>query len=78
MHSFQIFLTGIQDQNLVTRQDTIRLHVHNLMEEMYKEELVLKEKLIDSVAQCTQKLAELCTQLSLPFNGVSVGRGRGG
>lgn len=63
-------ISGVEDQNLVTRRDTIRLHIHNLMEEMYQEEEVLKAKLIESVAHCTKELAELCTQLSVPFDGV--------
>ena len=54
----------------MTRRDTIRLHMHNLMEDMYREEVSLKDKLIESVTHCTQELAELCTQLSVPFNGV--------
>ena len=61
---------GVEDENLATRRDTIRLHIHNLMEDMYREEEVLKAKLIDSVAHCTKELAELCNQLSLPFEGV--------
>lgn len=61
---------GVENQNLTTRRDTIRLHIHNLMEDMYREEEVLKAKLIESVAHCTKELAELCTQLSLPFDGV--------
>ena len=63
-------ISGVEDQNLVTRRDTIRLHIHNLMEEMYQEEEVLKAKLIESVAHCMKELAELCTQLSVPFDGV--------
>ena len=62
--------SGVEDENLVTRRDTIRLHIHNLMEDMYREEEALKAKLIESVAHCTQELAELCTQLSVPFDGV--------
>ncbi|CAI8041453.1 Protein regulator of cytokinesis 1 [Geodia barretti] len=62
---------GVEDENLATRRDTIRLHIHNLMEDMYREEEVLKAKLIDSVAHCTKELAELCNQLSLPFEGPS-------
>jgi protein regulator of cytokinesis 1 len=60
---------GVEDENLATRRDTIRLHIHNLMEDMYREEEVLKAKLIESVAHCTKELAELCNQLSLPFEG---------
>lgn len=55
----------------MTRRDTIRMHIHSLMEDMYREEEVLKAKLLESVAHCTKELAELCTQLSVPFDGVS-------
>ena len=63
---------GVEDENLATRRDTIRLHIQNLMEDMYREEEVLKAKLIESVAHCTKELAELCNQLSLPFDGVRL------
>lgn len=67
-----MYIAGVEDDNLATRRDTIRLHIHNLMEDMYREEEVLKAKLIESVAHCTKELAELCTQLSVPFDAVST------
>lgn len=65
-------ILGLEDEILATRRDTIRLHIYNLMQDMYSEEECLKAKLIESVAHCTKELAELCTQLSLPFDGVST------
>ena len=44
------------------------------MEDMYNEEVALKDKLIESVAQSTQELVDLCSQLSVPFHGVSTER----
>ena len=67
-----LVFVGVEDENLVTRRDTIRLHIQNLMEDMYREEEVLKAKMIESVAHSTKELAELCTQLSVPFDAVSV------
>ena len=48
------------------RRETMKLHLQGLLEEMVQEEVVLKNKLVESVNSCSQELAQLCEQLSLP------------
>ena len=44
----------------------MKLHLQSLLEEMVQEEVVLKDKLVESVNSCSAELAQLCEQLSLP------------
>ncbi|KAH9513253.1 carboxypeptidase C prc1 [Bulinus truncatus] len=58
---------GIDDNQKITRGDIAVTHVKNLMQDMVKEEELLRNKLERAIEDCTQKLSVLCEELSLPF-----------
>ena len=63
---------GLEESHRQDRRETIRLHLHNLLEEMVQEEGALRNKLMDSISSCSAELLELCEQLSIPSEMVSV------
>ena len=63
---------GLEESHRQDRRETIRQHLHNLLEEMVQEEEALRTKLMDSISSCSAELLELCEQLSVPKELVSV------
>ena len=57
---------GLEDAHRQDRRETMKLHLHNLLEEMLQEEVALKNKLTESISSCSAELLQLCEELSLP------------
>ena len=63
---------GLESAHRQDRRETMKLHLHNLLEEMLQEEVGLKNKLTESISSCSAELLQLCEQLSLPKELVCV------
>ena len=63
---------GLEGAHRQDRRETMKLHLHNLLEEMLQEEVGLKNKLTESISSCSAELLQLCEQLSLPKELVCV------
>ncbi|CAL1540533.1 unnamed protein product [Lymnaea stagnalis] len=57
---------GIDESQKKARGDTAVIHVRNLMQDMVKEEVLLMNKVEKTIEDFSEKLAQLCDELSLP------------
>ncbi|BFY98138.1 hypothetical protein BsWGS_01175 [Bradybaena similaris] len=64
---------GIDESQKKARGDTAVAHVKNLMQHMVNEEEALMNQVAKTIADFTEKLEQLCNELSLPQNKISGG-----
>lgn len=56
---------GLEDHHRKDRRTTIVQHMGELMEEMLNEEIVLKDRMVESVQTCMQEMEQLEKELKL-------------
>ena len=57
---------GICDEQKKDRANVVVLHLRNLLDEMVKEEKILKKNLMQNVETFGKELLHLCKELALP------------
>lgn len=68
---------GLAEEHRKKRREAIQDHLTNLLRDIADEEIVLKDKMCESVGANEKELESLCQTLSLPVNLVSNNHGTG-
>ena len=57
---------GIVGEACVTRKGVVLLHLHNLLDEMVREEEAMKTRVLENIDKFGKELQKLCVELCLP------------